>query len=106
MKLKIWQQLVSKKNIIVATILMLYLSVLFATEGRGVWEYVYYIGFPNTFLIVYSHDFMLKVGSDVPFQFSLDLLQLCVNILTVWIFMKIFMKILRFAHEKMHEICM
>ena len=43
---------------------------------------VYYFGFSDTFLTIYNHEFR---RSGPNFQFSLDALQLVINILKVWL---------------------
>jgi len=84
---------VEKRNIfIVATIIYLVPAFLFPKHGEGMWEHVYYFGYPNTFFIFYSREYYMQfrryaLGEPIPFtaHFSIDILQFAVNILSTWL---------------------
>ena len=58
--------------------------------GNGMFSY----GFPSPFLYYRSREFYYTLNSDTPFSFNIDLLQLIINILITYIFVRIVYKCL------------
>ncbi|MCL2361390.1 MAG: hypothetical protein FWC73_06215 [Defluviitaleaceae bacterium] len=73
-----------RKRFIVSLTIVLVIIGLFPRRGEGINDGVYYIGFPDTFLTVYTRDFLYRAGSDSRFMFSFNLLQFIVNMLAIW----------------------
>ena len=85
----------NKKRYIFLFLLFAYLllTLIFPHRGEGLLENVYSYGIFSPFLTIYSREFLNSVGSSSAFQFSFNLLQLGVDILLIWLFTKLIVKI-------------
>ena len=75
-----------KKNralLIIAIIIVLVSTFILPKESYR--EHVYYYGFPINFFTLYTSDFLSSIGSESPFQFHFNIVQLIVNIFIVYL---------------------
>ncbi|MCL2391595.1 MAG: hypothetical protein FWC66_03175 [Oscillospiraceae bacterium] len=78
----------AKKNFIIVILTAAFFLIgtfltIQPTEGFG--EGVYSVGFPGYFLTIFGRDFLAAAGSDVPFQFSFNTVQIGVNLFICWV---------------------
>jgi|GEM_PF-3758498 len=78
-----------KMLLVIAVIMAVVSAFILPQESHR--SHVYYYGFPARFLTIYTYDFFAHMGgsnSNMPFQFSLNIVSFILNIFIIYLILK------------------